>query len=271
MVKIIKFGGDGPPIQFLHANGYAPEVYTKFLSSFLNQFEVNALRLRPFWPDEAANKLKTWHLFVDDLIKMMDDLGHTNVIGIGHSLGAVVSWLASVRRPDLFSRLILIDPVILPLKFIRLSQFSPYWLQKRQHPMIKTASNRRNVWKDEEEARAHLGGKKVYQRFDKEVFDDFIRYNLKSLDEGLTLAYSREWEARVYASAPNVWSHMSKTTVPIHIIKAQYSDVITAETWRKIQDKTPNGSFYEMPGVGHLVPMEKPDLLAKHILSVLAS
>jgi pimeloyl-ACP methyl ester carboxylesterase len=103
------------------------------------------------------------------------------------------------------------------------------------------------------------------------VFDDFIKYNLRPTDDGLTLAYPREWEARVYASAPNVWPYMAKTSVPTHIIKAQYSDVITAETWQKIQEKTALGSFYEMPAVGHLVPMEKPDLLAQHILSVLAS
>lgn len=269
MLKKISFGGSGSPLQFIHANGYAPETYTKFLRNFTQAYEVNALKLRPFWPGEFPDQLKSWLLFVDDLIDMMDEMGHHQVVGVGHSLGAVVSWVASIRRPDLFSRLVLIDPVILPSQFIRMSQLTPFWLKKRKLPIVKTALNRRNKWADEATAREHLGSKKVYMRFDKAVFDDFIRYNLKADHEGLTLAYPREWEGRVYATAPNIWPYMPKNKVPVHIIKAQYSDVITSNTWEAMKERTQLASFYEMPGVGHLVPMEKPDELALHILKEL--
>lgn len=269
MKKLVDFGGSGPVIQLLHANAYTPECYNKFVEPLTHQYSVRAFRQRPLWEGECPSQLKNWSMFADDLIAMMDEYGHKNVIGIGHSLGGIATWLASIRRPDLFSRIVLIDPVIMPQPMVRVTQFIPYWYKRRKIPIVKIALNRRNQWKDREEVRAHLGAKKVFQRFDPEVFEDFLNYGIVDQQRGVTLAYPREWEARVYGTAPNLWKIMPKTTIPVHIIKAQYSDVISEDTWIKTQGNTKNATFYEMPKVGHLIPFEKPLILADYIVSFL--
>ena len=40
--------------------------------------------------------------------------GWRDVIGVGHSLGGVLTLYAAIRRPDLFRALVFIDPVFLP-------------------------------------------------------------------------------------------------------------------------------------------------------------
>ncbi len=270
MNKRIDLGGQGASLQFIHANAYTPECYNTLLKPLIEHYRVHLFRQRPLWPDESPIQLESWNLFADDLINMMDDHGDRKVIGIGHSLGGIATWLASIQRPDLFSRVILIDPVILPYRITVMSSLLPRTLMSKINPIIKIAQNRRTKWKDRDEARQHLGSKKVFQRFHPEVFDDFLRYGLRAKQDGtLTLSYPREWEAQVYSTGPNMWRTMKQNVVPVHIIKAQHSDVITANSWDKIKARVPLGSFYEMPDVGHLIPFEKPLLLAEHMHNIL--
>ena len=257
-----------PVIQFLHANAYIPECYSKMFRSF-SEYQIILPRQRPLWDNSDSFKLKSWQLFKKDIILHMDTKKRKGVIGMGHSMGGVVSLLASVERPELFSQLVLIDPVILPGFSMTLFNLLPYSLLKKTLPFVKIAAKRKHIWKDRDDARLFFLTKKVYQRFDKEVLEHFIQYGLKDVPKGVTLSYPRDWESRVYASAPNVWSFLKKVTCPVTIIKAEYSDVINEQRWLHIQKMVPNGRFIELKNTGHLVPFEKPGLCADTILKVL--
>lgn len=50
--------------------------------------------------------------FADELIEDIEKKQNLPVIGVGHSTGGVVTLLAAVKRLDLFSKIILIDPVL---------------------------------------------------------------------------------------------------------------------------------------------------------------
>lgn len=48
--------------------------------------------------------------YATDLIEVCDSLDLKEVIFVGHSVSAMIGVLASIRRPDLFSRLIMVSP-----------------------------------------------------------------------------------------------------------------------------------------------------------------
>lgn len=50
----------------------------------------------------------TLDAYVDDLLNILDTLGVTRCAYVGHSVSAMIGLLASIRRPDLFTKLILI-------------------------------------------------------------------------------------------------------------------------------------------------------------------
>lgn len=50
----------------------------------------------------------TLDTYVDDLLNILDTLGVTRCAYVGHSVSAMIGLLASIRRPDLFTKLILI-------------------------------------------------------------------------------------------------------------------------------------------------------------------
>jgi len=48
--------------------------------------------------------------YADDLIEIIQALGETQVVFVGHSVSAMIGVLASVKAPELFSSLILVGP-----------------------------------------------------------------------------------------------------------------------------------------------------------------
>ena len=187
---------------------------------------------------------------------------------IGHSLGAVAILKASVLRPDLFNKIVLIDPVMLPEDKVRWVRYLPFKLKVRLRPIIKIASLRKNHWASRADAHAHLSQKSVFKRLKPSIFDTYIEKGLVHDDEkgGFKLAFPREWEAMIYASPENIWKFIFHSKANISIIKAEHSDVISHETWTKLEKLPLNFTRIEMKKVAHLIPFEKPSELA-HLIN----
>ena len=261
------FGGEGKIIHFAHANGYPPESYPQFIQPFLDKHQVIASKFRPLWENQNHNNIKTWKTFGDDMIRFMDEQGMKNVIGIGHSMGGTISVVAALKRPDLFERLILIDPVIFSRKFLLPTQILPFSILKKIIPIAKISAKRRNQWSSKEEVYELWRKKKVFKRFSDESLKDLVDAAITSDGNGgMTLAFSREWETQIYMTAPYVFSKMMKLEIPITVVKAEFKSVITKELWKTWQAKQPQTQFIEFNNAGHLVPLESPIELANILL-----
>lgn len=267
--KFIVLGNqEGKATLLYHANAYNPEMYEPFVRNFPDRKFI-ALRQRPLW-DSNVKTIRDWSIFTEDLISFCDEMGIKSIDAIGHSLGAVAIWKAAVKRGDLFNNIVLIDPVVLPEETVRWVYFLPFKLKARIRPIIKTATLRKNWWSSKKEAAEHLGSKSVFKRFTPEVFDLFIQYGIKeNADGSASLTYPREWEAMIYASPENTWKFVSKTEREIFLIRAQHSNVLSEESWLRLQKRNILNKYAEMPGVGHLIPFEKPDALARIIVDYL--
>ncbi|CAL1359428.1 unnamed protein product [Linum trigynum] len=57
-----------------------------------------------FDPDRYA----TYEGFASDLVGLIDEMGLESVVFVGHSMSGMVGCIASVKRPELFSRLVLV-------------------------------------------------------------------------------------------------------------------------------------------------------------------
>ena len=265
--KYITFGSpEKTPVLLLHANAYNPYMYEEFIAALGLEYVIAPMH-RPLW-DIHVPFLKDWSIFTEDLIRFMDEHKLKEINAIGHSLGAVAILKASVLRPDLFNKIVLIDPVILPEDKVRWVRYLPYSLKVRMRPIIKIASLRKNHWASRADAHAHLGSKSVFKRLKPSVFDTYIEKGLIHEEHkgGYKLAFPREWEAMIYASPENVWKFIFHARSSVSIIKAEHSDVISPETWSKLEKLPPNFTRIEMKKVAHLIPFEKPEELAELIL-----
>lgn len=48
--------------------------------------------------------------YADDLLALLDEAGFEQVVGVGHSVGSIITLLAALAQPQRFSRLVLLAP-----------------------------------------------------------------------------------------------------------------------------------------------------------------
>lgn len=262
------FGGDGPVVHFAHANGYPPGCYRQLIQHLTPLYHVLAVHHRPLWPGATMKKFKSWATITNDLIQFCDEQGLRGILGVGHSLGAVATMFAALKRPELFRALVLIEPVFLPPKLLFWARLTPHFIRYRFTPITQVALKRRDVWESKEALFASYRSKKVFARLSDEVLWDFVTHGTMTRPDGQqTLVYSKEWEALIYSHPPQVWRPLKQLSLPTLGIRGADSDTISPEAWQKWQAIQPNQAFIEFPEAGHLVPMERPAEVADHILN----
>ena len=269
LIPFQNFGGKGETLHFAHANGFHPLTYQQLLQPLTQHFNVIAIEHRPFWqkkPTSADN----WEQIANDLIQFLDSQRTKNIIGVGHSLGAVATMFAAIKRPDLFKKIVLIEPVFLPEMMINLFHLVPFRWRKHLNPLIRLTLKRRDIWDSKAEVFESYRLKKVFAGLSDEVLWDYLNSGLKKRSDGkVTLAYSKEWEAHFFSLAPKIWKELKQLKTPVLGLRGEHSDTLFPKQWAKWQNLKTTHSFLEVKNTGHLLPLEKPQLVAKEILSFL--
>ena len=81
------FSDTGEPAHFYHANGFPLGIYAPLLAKLQQAFSLNALELRPTWPDVGLPpKRRDWQLYADDLILYIERHCSAPIVGIVHSM-----------------------------------------------------------------------------------------------------------------------------------------------------------------------------------------
>ncbi len=170
------FGGEGRHFHFAHANGYPPLAYQLLLTGLSEHYRVRAMHARPLrQPEPARGDLPDWSWMVSDLFSYFVTHGLQNIVGMGHSMGAVATLLSALERPEQSRGLILLDPTLLPrwtatgfglIKKLRLVY---------RHPMLRTTVRRRSVFADREGMFAHYRRKRVFSRTRDEDLRTIVR------------------------------------------------------------------------------------------------
>ncbi|WP_420629105.1 alpha/beta fold hydrolase [Candidatus Leptofilum sp.] len=268
-IPYIDFGGNGRILHFAHPNAYPPAGFRQFLEPLTERFRVFAVEHRPLWLGSKPEEMHDWTVIADDLIRFFDQMGWQQVIGVGHSLGAVATLYAAVSRPDLFSQLILIEPVFLPPEVLQMTAENPD--AGAFNPMVAGALKRRNRWDSREAAFSRFRRKSVFERFSDDALWDYVNSAIKETEAGkFVLAFPREWEARFYSMPPQgVWEALPKVTHPTLAIRAEDSDTLWPPSWQLWQELQPNATFLEIPDCGHMLTLERPSQVATIILNQL--
>jgi pimeloyl-ACP methyl ester carboxylesterase len=270
------FAGDGPfgslpVLHFSHANAYPPGVYRALLTALAGRYRVLASHHRPLWPGSRPQEIQDWWGIAGDLIRFFDEQNLRGVVGVGHSLGAVATMMAALKRPELFRALVLIEPVFLPQTVLDLLVAGAALDEPFEMPLVNIARRRRNWWPSRPAAFTHFRPKEVFGRWSDQALWDYVSYGMVDDETGaVRLAYPPEWEARIYALPPTgVWQLIPEISQPTLAMRGQESDTLSRPSWALWQELLPQATFQEFAAAGHLLPMELPDEVADGIRAFL--
>lgn len=260
------FGADHtkPTLYFGHANAYPPGAYKQLIEPLLDKHQVVSYLQRALWqPSPHINTIQSWHDLADDVIRFFDQQGLKNVIGVGHSLGAVTSFLAAQKRPDLFKALVMIESVVFSRAFCGLNALMPKYLKKKV-PIINKALNRPDQWENKKQAFAFHRRARAFKRVSDAVLWDFIEDGVVPKGNHLTLRYPKIWEAKCYASVTYFRNQLLTSKLPILAFRGKHTDTVPADFWQKWQGN-PNHQLVECADASHLLPLERPEWLTPQI------
>lgn len=262
-IPFFTFGGDGPPLHFLHANGYPPGCYRSLFDRMQSQYHVFGMLLRPLWEDSNPGEIHNWNPFTEDLLRFLTPPTQTPVIGVGHSIGAIVTLRAALRDPSKFRALVLLDPVLfVPTILVFWNFLRRFGLANEMQRKIDGARKRRRTFDDLETVFRGYRTRDVF----KYMSDENLRYYIEGItrkkDQGYELVYSPEWESHIYYTGLldfDIWHDLPKLQVPTLFIRGAETDTFLENAAHLVKRKQPKAYVETLEKSTHLLPLERPD------------
>jgi len=262
-IPFVESGGMGRPLHFLHANGYPPGCYKSLLDLLQTNYHLFGMLLRPLSENSRPEEVNDWHIFSDDLLRFLSDYTTKPVVGVGHSIGATVTLRAALRDPGKFRALVLIEPVLFPSgRMISWNLVRAVGLGNILHPKIPATFKRRRTFDDLDLIFRGYRTRKVFQYMSDENLRIYIDGITKpSANGGYELAFSPEWEARIYYTGLrdfDIWHHLPKLEVPTLFIRGAETDTFWEQAANLVKRKQPNARVDTVEKSTHLLPLERP-------------
>jgi pimeloyl-ACP methyl ester carboxylesterase len=255
-----------PVLHFSHANGFPAPCYRSMLGLLEPHFRVGsipALGMDPRHPPTEG-----WPNLLTQVVGHIERSYTQPVVGVGHSLGGYLTFMAAVARPDLFQAVILLDaPIIGAIKGRLLGATKRFGIVDRVTPAGATRE-RRAEWGSLAEAERHFRGKALFRHFDPGALRDYVRYGLVDDGKKLRLMIDPAVEYQIYRTIPHdLHRRLPDLRVPAGFIGGATSDIVRRvglSTMRRA-----GFAFRRVPG-GHLYPLERPQEAAEAILEMTA-
>ncbi len=255
-------------IHFLHANGFPAETYNQMLMELQKYSHVGYISKvghNPCYP-----VVDNWSAQVDEVIDYIKNNYSEPVIGVGHSLGGVLSYLACQKEPSLFKAVVLLDaPVFTSWKLKCIRLLKKLGLIEYVTP-AKNTKFRRTNWPDYDSALQHFASKKVFKYFDQRCLEDYIRFGTKKdpEDEKISLIFDSHIEWLIYRTLPTEKLQKLPENIPRILVYGEYSKVID-DSDAKYMKKNFFFECHKLNNCGHLFPFEKPKETARLLIQTL--
>ncbi|WP_372884873.1 alpha/beta fold hydrolase [Shimia sp.] len=259
----------GAPLHFYHANGFGAACYQPFLQRIAPHYTVSALDMRPLWPTAPQpDRRFGWAQYADDLIAWLDATATGPTLAVAHSMGAAATAMAALKRPDLFSGLVLIEPSGIPRRLVLMMRLLPYDVRLRLGP-AKELHSRPGHWPDTDSLYREFRANRAYRRFSDDRLHQLVLALTEAGDMGRHLRFPLAWEAHNYASPAEILPVLKRLAVPTRIIAAKPSLFLDPAILARLQKARPDLPVTHLPEHGHLLPLEAPEVAADKVLAAL--
>lgn len=252
----LHYGGDGSPIVIVHATGFLARVYDQIATALRDIGHVLAYDQAghgdsdPLPPDAIS-----WYRTADELEAFLLAMNLAGVRAFGHSAGATAIATVAARRPDLISRAMLVEPVII----------DPDDPRERPNDLYDRTLKRKPSFDSFDAMYANFSAKPPYSAWRSDVLRAYCEHGSRAEPDGRrTLKCTPETEARLYQTARDFdgLSRFLALTIPALILFGGASDSPGIDFGDRIENDAPNRRTMTLPGRGHLAPMEAPDEIA---------
>lgn len=268
--------GDGDPVLLVHGSASDYRTWHYQQDAFSKQYLTISYSRRYHWPNEPIQEGEDYSmaLQVDDLQKVIQSLDSAPIHLIGHSYGAFLCMLLTIREPQLVKTLVLLEPPAItlfvsnepkPLEIFKLLITRP----GAAFALVKFGANgvvpaKKALLKGNTEGGIRKFAEAV---FGPGAFDHFSPANRSSL-----LDNSANIRAELLGSGflPVDIKRLQKLQMPTLLITGQRSIPLFRHLTDRLEELIPNTERIEIPGASHMMQVDNPEAFNRAVLSFLA-
>ncbi|WP_201027416.1 alpha/beta fold hydrolase [Paraglaciecola hydrolytica] len=250
-------------VHFAHANGFPAASYQQLFSALPSEFEIFALSQFGHNPRFPVNK--NLANLVEELLEYLQHFVKKPIYAVGHSMGALVSYMAACEAPQLFKGVIMLDPPIasgLASWLFKLAKFSP--LIDKVSPAGKSAV-RCQSWPLDSNLVEYFNTKGLFKNFQAECIADYVKAATTIKDGRQVLSFDAAVETEIFRNVPdNIHQYYGRMQVPSCLITAENSQVCVPSNLNHFVKNT-QIEHLMVADCGHMFPLEKPNDVANLI------
>lgn len=269
-IAVLDWGGDGPLALLHHANGFCAAVWGLVAEALSTHYRVVAMDARGHGDSSCpeGEDAFRWERFSEDVLAVASVLSPEVpngrvALGLGNSFGGTALIAAASKQPGTFERLVMVDPVVLPPKLIGVTAEA----RGRGRQLAEGARRRRAVFGSRAEARAAWASRGFFARWDPRALDLYVAEGLGDRDDGqVELKCAPQVEATIFeaSGAFDVFELAPGVKAPTLFLWAA-RDSFPRMLHEALAARMPHARLVAVDS-GHLVPMERPDLVVEAVL-----
>lgn len=263
--------GEGPPVYLLHGFPETWFGWRKQIDALAEKYTVVAPDLRGYGLSDKPAAGYDKRTMANDVIALMDHLGHDVIALVGHDRGARVATRFAKDHPGRLDRLVILDNVptrVLSKTFDMARARAGYWI----FPFMGVPDLPETLIEGKEEAwLTHLI--RTWSYNPQMMSADEVEVYVKNYQQPGTLRGSfADYRAMEQDTAQDIEDEDTLIECPVLSMWGAESDVVgkaydVAEVWRGMATDL---TAIPVPECGHLCQEEKPDVINAELLTFLS-
>ncbi len=264
------WGDASKPVAVLLAGtAFVAETWFPFAEGLSRQYRVYAIDRRGHGASDKPQSGYEFFDFAEDLVAVMDALGITAELAVGHSAGATDILVAATLRPDLFNGLFVHEPTVADPD----SELSSVTLPESAISYKDSIRSRRYQFSSRSEAMDHFRVREPYIRWSESALLSQWNAGLQASDDGsfeLSLHPERELQvvepilhavANIYRAdhRGNPFERFKTLNHPIALVQSSDSEPMFNTMIERARNIFPNVMLdLTLSNTRHCAPQENP-------------
>ncbi|MGW1195273.1 alpha/beta fold hydrolase [Streptomyces sp. NPDC002536] len=244
----LDFGGPGPVLLALHGHFGRGRIFAPLAAALAGRCRVVALDQRGHGLSDNGGD-STPDAYVADAAAFLQALDLAPAVVLGHSMGGAIGFLLAHQHPELVSALVIADMTVLNQ-------------EPETRPVLDVTA-----WPRRSPSRRALKGAMEAQGIpDASYFLD----SAARFDDGWGLLFDADdMMASQRALTGDFSAQWAASAQPALLLRGGDSFILTASTAQRMAAERPNTDLVELPGCGHWLHLDAPDVFAAEVRSFL--
>ncbi|MCU0280631.1 MAG: alpha/beta hydrolase [Acidimicrobiia bacterium] len=253
VIAVARWEGSGTPVLAVHATGFCKELWGP-VAALLAPNPVVAPDQRGHGDSSTPPPPYDWWDLGRDLLEVVAADGPLRPVGLGHSSGAAALVMAELLRPGTFASLVLVEPIIFGVPAARMED----------NPMTAAALRRKRAFASAGAVVKSFRSRGAFAGWTEEALGLYADHGFYPGPDGWVLKCRPETEAEFYrgATAHGAWARLHEIACPVVLAAGERSASHPREFLEAMRDRFRDARLEVVPGVGHFLPMERPEAVA---------